>query len=36
MTKDHKHWHGNERKYFDLSPEEIPISESLQDTVNIK
>ena len=29
----HPHWHGNEAKYADLDPSEIPVSESLQDTM---
>ena len=33
MSPDHKHWHQNERKYSDLSPDEIPVTESLQDTM---
>lgn len=34
MTPDHPHWHKNERKYSDLAPYEIPITESLQDTLD--
>jgi bisphosphoglycerate-dependent phosphoglycerate mutase len=33
MSLDHKHWHGNERKYSDLSNDEIPVTESLEDTM---
>lgn len=33
MNSDHKHWHQNERKYSDLAPEDIPVTESLQDTM---
>ena len=34
MTPDHPHYHGNERKYMDLSPTLIPLTESLQDTMD--
>jgi 2,3-bisphosphoglycerate-dependent phosphoglycerate mutase len=34
MSPEHPHWHAFERKYADLTPEEIPITESLQDTMN--
>ena len=33
MTPEHKHWHGNERKYADLASDMIPTAESLQDTM---
>jgi 2,3-bisphosphoglycerate-dependent phosphoglycerate mutase len=33
MTSDHKYWHGNEKKYSDLSSDEIPVTESLEDTM---
>lgn len=34
MSMDHKHWHGNDRKYADLQEEGIiPVTESLQDTM---
>ena len=34
MSPDHKHWHGNDRKYMDLVDENmIPTTESLQDTM---
>ena len=34
MAPDHKHWHGNDRKYKDLVEEGvIPVAESLQDTM---
>eukprot|EP01036_Dinobryon_divergens_P029377 gene29377-38462_t len=33
MQPDHPHWHGRERKYSDLNPDELPTSESLQDTM---
>ena len=29
----HPYWHKNERKYADLDPSEIPLTESLQDTM---
>jgi len=31
MTEDHPHWHRNERKYADLKPEDIPVTESVAD-----
>lgn len=34
MTPEHPHWHGSERKYADLNPEDIPVTESLQDTMD--
>ena len=30
MTTNHIHWHGNERKYTNLDPNQIPATESLQ------
>jgi len=33
MTPDHPHWHLYEKKYADVKPEEIPVTESLQDTM---
>ena len=33
MNEDHEHWHGYERKYSDLSSEDLPITESLEDTM---
>ena len=33
MQPDHPHWHGREKKYSDLNPDELPTSESLQDTM---
>lgn len=33
MDEYHPHWHGNERKYADLDPQDIPRTESLQDTM---
>ena len=33
MAPDHPHWHHGEKKYADLAPEEIPVTESLQDTM---
>jgi len=33
MTPEHKHWHGNERKYGDLNKDQIPTAESLNDTM---
>lgn len=33
MTPDHPHWHLHEKKYADVKPEEIPVTESLQDTM---
>lgn len=33
MLPDHPHWHAGEKKYRDLKPEEIPVTESLQDTM---
>ena len=34
MTSSHPYWHGNERKYADLDPSDIPLTESLQDTMD--
>ncbi len=34
MSETHPHWHGQERKYADLSAEELPLTESLQDTMD--
>ncbi len=34
MTPDHPNWHLNERKYADLSVMDIPVTESLQDTMD--
>ncbi len=34
MTPDHPHYHRNERKYMDLDPSSIPVTESLQDTMD--
>jgi len=31
MTVDHPHWHRSERKYSDLAPEDIPVTESVAD-----
>ncbi len=33
MTPDHPHWHLHEKKYADVKPEQIPVTESLQDTM---
>jgi broad specificity phosphatase PhoE len=33
MTPGHPNWHGTEKKYQDLDPSEIPLSESLLDTM---
>eukprot|EP01041_Mallomonas_annulata_P010037 gene10037-20899_t len=33
MMPSHPYWHKNERKYADLDPEQIPVTESLQDTM---
>ena len=33
MSPNHPYWHKNERKYADLNPDDIPITESLQDTM---
>mmetsp|Transcript_11181 Transcript_11181/g.15391 ORF Transcript_11181/g.15391 Transcript_11181/m.15391 type:complete len:622 (+) Transcript_11181:61-1926(+) len=33
MSPTHPHWHGRERKYSDLQQGEIPMGESLQDTM---
>lgn len=33
MTPQHPHWHKTERKYADLDQDEIPVSESLWDTM---
>lgn len=32
MTSTHPHWHKNDKKYSDLDPKDIPVSESIQDT----
>ena len=34
MTSTHPFWHKNERKYADLNPDDIPVTESLQDTMD--
>jgi 2,3-bisphosphoglycerate-dependent phosphoglycerate mutase len=34
MTPAHPHCHKNEKKYNDLRPEQIPVTESLQDTMD--
>jgi 2,3-bisphosphoglycerate-dependent phosphoglycerate mutase len=34
MTSNHPFWHKNERKYADLDPDDIPVTESLQDTMD--
>ena len=34
MDESHPHWHGNERKYADLKPSDIPRTESLYDTMH--
>jgi 2,3-bisphosphoglycerate-dependent phosphoglycerate mutase len=34
MSNDHPLWHGNERKYADLEPSDIPDTESLTDTMD--
>lgn len=34
MTNIHAYWHGDEAKYKRLSPEQIPTTESLQDTID--
>lgn len=34
MKEDHPHWHKNERKYSDLDVDQIPLTESLQDTMS--
>ena len=34
MTSLDRFYHGNERKYRDLKPDEIPLTESLQDTMD--
>ena len=31
MNPQHPHWHGNEKKYADLDPKELPVTESLED-----
>ena len=31
MTEDHPHWHRSERKYSDLAPDDIPVTESVAD-----
>ena len=33
MDRDHHYFHGNERKYADLTEDEIPLTESLHDTM---
>jgi len=33
MQPGHPFWHASERKYADLGPDEIPLTESLQDTM---
>uniref|UniRef100_A0A0G4IA63 Phosphoglycerate mutase n=1 Tax=Chromera velia CCMP2878 TaxID=1169474 RepID=A0A0G4IA63_9ALVE len=33
MEPDHPHWHKEERKYHDIDPENIPLAESLEDTM---
>lgn len=33
-TADHPYWHGFERKYANLSADIMPLSESLQDTID--
>ena len=33
MSENHPFWHKNERKYADLDPKDIPVTESLQDTM---
>lgn len=33
MQANHPNWHQNERKYSDLKPWEIPVTESLEDTM---
>lgn len=34
MTRSHPYWHGDEKKYADLDPKDIPDTESLQDTMD--
>lgn len=34
MSPNHPYWHGNEKKYADLDPSDIPDTESLQDTMD--
>ena len=34
MTPEHPSWHRNRRQYADLNPEDIPVTESLQDTMD--
>ena len=34
MQPGHPHYHGTERKYMDLNPLDIPLTESLQDTMD--
>ena len=34
MLPDHPNYHANERKYTDLDPHLIPMTESLQDTMD--
>ena len=31
MTSDHPYWHRNERKYEDINPDDIPLTESIAD-----
>jgi 2,3-bisphosphoglycerate-dependent phosphoglycerate mutase len=33
MKPSHRHWHGSERKYADLDPAMLPVTESLEDTM---
>jgi 2,3-bisphosphoglycerate-dependent phosphoglycerate mutase len=33
LTRDDPHWPGNDRRYADLQPDQIPLSECLKDTV---
>jgi 2,3-bisphosphoglycerate-dependent phosphoglycerate mutase len=33
MAPDHPHWHASEAKYADLDPAVIPLTESLEDTM---
>lgn len=33
MTPEHEHWHASEAKYEDLDPSEVPLTESLLDTM---
>jgi 2,3-bisphosphoglycerate-dependent phosphoglycerate mutase len=34
MTETHEHWHKRERKYADVSPDLLPVTESLQDVLD--